>query len=233
MSALPAKEQKRALVRSMFERIAPRYDLLNRLLTAGLDQRWRRRTLTLAGVGAADTVLDLACGTGDLSARATALGARVIGIDFAQNMLRRARARPVRAHFVQGDAEHLPLPTASVDVVVCGFALRNFVSIETALAEMARVLRATGRLALLEVGRPEHPLLGAAHALYFDRIVPQLGSWLSDRDAYRYLPESTAYLPAPRAFRALLEARGIGALEHHALMFGAAQIWLGRKGAAP
>jgi demethylmenaquinone methyltransferase/2-methoxy-6-polyprenyl-1,4-benzoquinol methylase len=212
----------------MFERIAPRYDLLNRLLTGGLDQRWRRVALGVAGVGAGDRVLDLACGTGDLSEQAALLGARVVGIDFAGEMLRGARRRGIEVGFVQGDAEALPLPDASVDVVSCGFALRNFASLDTALDEVVRVLRPGGRIALLEVDRPDTAWIGAAHSFYFDRVVPAIGGLLSDREAYRYLPESTTYLPSAQRFQEMLAARGLVRVERRRFLLGAAQLWTGR-----
>jgi demethylmenaquinone methyltransferase/2-methoxy-6-polyprenyl-1,4-benzoquinol methylase len=212
----------------MFDRIAPRYDLLNRLLTGGLDQRWRRVALRTIGVGPGDRVLDLACGTGDLAEQAVLLGADVIGADFALQMLCGAQRRCLGAALVQADAEGLPLPDACVDVVTCGFALRNFGSLERVLDEVVRVLRPGGRIALLDVDRPDQPLIGAAHALYFDRVVPAIGGVVSDRDAYRYLPASTAYLPPADAFRAHLTTRGLEGITRRRFLFGVAQLWTGR-----
>ena len=232
MTALPSGPEKRAAVQSMFDRIAPRYDVVNRLLTLGLDQRWRRSALKAACVGAGDRVLDLACGTGDLCEQAAALGASVVGADFAREMLRAAQRRAVDADFVQADAENLPLAAASVDVVTCGFSLRNFSCLERALAEVARVLRPGGRIALLDVDRPRSRLVAAGHSFYFDRIVPGVGGLLSDRPAYRYLPESTAYLPEANQLRATLEKLGLEDIEPRHFLLGTAQLWLGRKGAA-
>ena len=230
MSALPPPSEKRASVQRMFDRIAPRYDVMNRLLTGGLDQSWRRRALAAAGVGAGDRLLDLACGTGDLSELAVKRGATVIGADFAREMLRGARRRGIAAAFVQGDAEALPLPDASVDVVTCGFALRNFGSLDGALGEIARVLRPGGRIALLDVDRPKWRWVAAVHSFHFDRIVPLVGGLLSDRDAYRYLPASTVYLPEVEEMRAMLEKHGLGAIECRRYFLGTAQLWLGEKG---
>ena len=129
LNALPLPDHKHAAVRTMFDRIAPRYDRMNRLLTIGLDQRWRRAALDAIGVGAGDRVLDLAAGTGDLAELAQARGARVIAVDFATEMLRNAQGRGVTAALVRADAEHLPLRDGSATVAVCGFALRNFVSL--------------------------------------------------------------------------------------------------------
>jgi demethylmenaquinone methyltransferase/2-methoxy-6-polyprenyl-1,4-benzoquinol methylase len=227
---LPAAESKRAAVREMFDRIAPRYDALNRLLTAGLDRGWRRALLDAAGVGPGDLVVDVACGTGDLAELAAARGARTVGVDFAREMLRGARRRGIAARFLQGDAALLPLATASASVVTCGFALRNFVDLDEAFAEMARVLAPGGRLALLEVDRPASAWLRRLHGAYFDRVVPRVGGWLSDRSAYAYLPRSTVYLPEPAALAARIEAAGFREARRRRLLLGAAQLWTARRG---
>ena len=227
LSVLPSQADKRSAVRAMFDRIAPRYDALNRLLTAGLDQRWRRLALALVAVGPGDRVLDLACGTGDFSQLALVRGARCIGLDFAGEMLRRARRRVAGGVFVQGDGAALPLADGVVTVAACGFALRNFVSLPEIFAELARVLAPGGRLALLEVDRPKSALLRAAHAAYFDRVVPLVGGLLSDRAAYAYLPQSTVYLPETAQLLAALEKAGFEQLSRKGLLLGAAQILTG------
>ncbi|HEU4427525.1 MAG TPA: ubiquinone/menaquinone biosynthesis methyltransferase [Myxococcota bacterium] len=226
---VPAPETKRRFVQAMFDRIAPRYDALNRLLTLGLDQRWRRIALEAVAVGPGDVVVDLACGTGDLCALAAQRGAHVVGVDFAREMLRRAGVRRVAAAFVQGDAEALPFASASASVVTCGFALRNFVSLEAVLGECARVLRPGGRLALLEVDRPRARLVRAGHSLYFDRVVPRLGALLSDRAAYRYLPESTSYLPPEAELLAAIERAGFTAVRKRGFLLGAAQLLIAER----
>ncbi len=223
-AALPSGEAKGAAVRAMFDRIAPRYDALNRLLTAGLDQRWRRIALDVAGVGPGDRVLDLACGTGDLAEAAAARGARVVGADFAREMLRGARARSRALALVQADAAALPLRDGCVDALLCGFALRNFAELEPVLREMARVLAPGGRLALLEVDRPASRWLRAGHSLYFDRVVPALGGWLSDRAAYAYLPRSTSYLPEEAELLARVERAGFARVRKRRFALGAAQL---------
>jgi demethylmenaquinone methyltransferase/2-methoxy-6-polyprenyl-1,4-benzoquinol methylase len=197
---------------------------LNRLLTAGLDRRWREATLEAIGVGPDDRVLDVACGTGDLAELAAARGARVCGVDFAGEMLRRARRRR-RGWYVRSDAIALALRDGWATAVVCGFALRNFVDVRPAFAEMARVLEPGGRLALLEVDRPERPWLRATHALYFDRLVPRIGALVSDRAAYAYLPRSTAYLPSEAVFRSWLAAAGFEQARRDRLLLGTVQIW--------
>jgi demethylmenaquinone methyltransferase/2-methoxy-6-polyprenyl-1,4-benzoquinol methylase len=227
LGALPAGDDKREAVRAMFDRIAPRYDRMNRLLTAGLDQRWRRRALRTIGVGPGDLVLDLACGTGDLIELARARGARAVGIDFAREMLRGAARRDVGALLVRADGARLPFADGSANALTCGFALRNFVSLPDVFAEMARVLAPNGRFAFVEVDRPRSAALRACHSFYFDRVVPWLGALLSDRAAYTYLPKSTAYLPPETELLAEIAKAGFGRLRKTSLLLGAAQIVTG------
>jgi demethylmenaquinone methyltransferase/2-methoxy-6-polyprenyl-1,4-benzoquinol methylase len=214
----------------MFDRIAPRYDALNRVMSVGLDQRWRRRSLDKIDVGPDDHVVDLACGTGDFCELAAERGARVTGIDFAFQMLRRAKKRGLDAALVQGDAEWLPIRSGSVDVVTCGFALRNFVSLEAVMREIARITRPGGRVALIDVDRPSSKPLRAVHSLYFDRIVPLVGGLISDRAAYRYLPQSKAYLPPPDELKAMLSSAGFLEVDREILLLGSAQILTGVRG---
>ena len=221
---LPEGARKRALVRAMFDRIAPRYDAMNRLFTGGLDQRWRSLALDAAGVGPGDRVLDLACGTGDLAELAARRGASVVGLDFAGVMLGHARRRLPQLDLLQGDAAVLPLRDASFDVVVSGFALRNFVSLPEVFRELARVLVPGGRVALIDVDRPRSAWVRAAHSAYFDHVVPLLGALLSDRAAYRYLPQSTAYLPAADRLLAMLCEAGFERATRRSLLLGTAQI---------
>jgi demethylmenaquinone methyltransferase/2-methoxy-6-polyprenyl-1,4-benzoquinol methylase len=183
---------KATAVRSMFDAIAPRYDLLNRLLTFRLDVRWRRRTVRDLDLPTGSTVLDLACGTGDLCRDLDSAGHRPVGMDLSWGMLAAARTD---APLVHADALRLPAPSGTVDGVTCGFALRNLAALGPFFAELARVLRPGGRIALLEVDRPRNPLLRFGHSVYFGRVVPFVGGLLSDRSAYRYLPRSVVYLP--------------------------------------
>jgi demethylmenaquinone methyltransferase/2-methoxy-6-polyprenyl-1,4-benzoquinol methylase len=224
LTALPTGAEKREAVRAMFDRIAPRYDRMNRLLTAGLDQRWRRLALAAIGVSAGDRVIDLACGTGDLCQLARARGARAFGVDLAREMLRGARRRGLGTALVQADGAALPFPEGSFSALTCGFALRNFAELPAIFAEAARVLSPGGRLALLEVDRPANPLWRAGHALYFERVVPWLGALLSDRAAYAWLPRSAAHLPPAPELAALLEKAGFERVRRRALLLGAVQL---------
>ena len=227
---LPTGEEKRVRVQDMFDRIAPRYDALNRVMSVGMDQRWRRRALDKIGVGAGDVVVDLACGTGDFCELVEDRGARAVGVDFALQMLKQGQERGLEHPAVQGDGEWLPFQSASVDVVTCGFALRNFVSLDGVLREIARILKPGGRAALIDVDRPSFGPIRAAHSLYFDRIVPFVGGLVSDRKAYAYLPQSTAYLPPPNVLCEMLSAAGFLEVDRESLFLGSAQILTGVRG---
>ena len=227
---LPTGEDKRVRVQDMFDRIAPKYDALNRVMSVGMDQRWRRRALDKIGVGEGDLVVDLACGTGDFCELVEERGAEVVGVDFALQMLKQGRTRGLDFRSVQGDGEWLPFRTASVDVVTCGFALRNFVSLEGVLEEIARIMRPGGRVALIDVDRPAWGPIRAAHSLYFDRIVPLVGGLVSDKKAYAYLPQSTAYLPPPERLKEMLSGAGFLEVERERLFLGSAQILTGVRG---
>lgn len=223
-STLPPPESKARHVRQMFDRIAPGYDRMNRLMTGRLDQGWRRQQVRKLAIGPGDTVLDLACGTGDLAELALRAGARVVAVDFSRGMLEAGRQRHgAGIPFVQGDGSRLPLSDASISAVVCGFALRNFTSIADILGELARVVRPGGRIAFIEVDTPRNPLVRWAHAFYFNKVVPFLGGWLSDRQAYRYLPESVAYLPSQQELVAMLREAGFHRIQKQRLGLGAAQ----------
>lgn len=208
-------------MQSMFDRIAPRYDLINRILTGGLDTGWRRRTVAALDLPPGSRVADLACGTGMLCEELLRAGHRPTGFDSSQGMLDRARTR---APLVRADILELPLADGEMDGVTCGFALRNVTDLRTCFAEMVRVLRPGGRAALLEVAEPEQALLRRLHRVYFWRVAPAVGGLLSDRSAYRYLPRSTAYLPPPHALLDLLSEAGFVSPRREALGLGAAQL---------
>lgn len=219
--ALPEGDAKVTAVRSMFDAIAPRYDLVNRIMTFGMDVGWRRRTVRGLGLAPGSTVADLACGTGDLCRELSAHRLRPVGIDLSYGMLAAARTA---APLVQGDALGLPLREASVDGATCGFALRNLVSLPPFFDELARVVRPGGRVALLEVAEPPNRVLRLGHRIYFGRVVPVVGGLLSDPAAYRYLPRSVAYLPEPGEMLGQLSAAGFVDVERRLLSVGIAQL---------
>ena len=213
LAPLPEGREKQVLVRSMFDSIAPRYDLVNGLMTFGLDAPWRRRTIKLLQLPAGSLVLDVGCGTGDLARSLREKGRKAIGIDLSLGMLRAAHTGG--APLVQADAVALPFPTGAADGVVSGFAIRNFADLDGTLRELGRVLRPGGRLALLEVGEPANPMLRLGHRIWFSHVVPLLGGLLSDAGAYRYLPRSVAYLPSFPEFVTMLTAAGFDEVTHH------------------
>lgn len=223
---LPRGEAKVKAVDDMFDAIAPRYDLLNRLLTFGMDIGWRRKTVRSLQLPAGSVVLDLACGTGDLCRELTKRGYRAVGVDRSAGML---AAQRTTSPLVRGDALRLPFPNNSVDGIVCGFALRNFASLKPFLLECGRVLRPGGRVALLEVAQPENPVLRWGHGLYFGKVVPLVGGLLSDRDAYRYLPKSVAYLPPPGRMVGMMGEAGFGNAARRPLSTGIAQLLTGTR----
>jgi len=217
---LPTGEAKTARVRSMFDAIAPRYDLVNRVITLGMDQGWRRSTVEALALAPHALLLDLACGTGDLSQMARRRGYRVIGADLSWGMLAASKRGPV----IQCDAARLPLASGSLDGVVCGYALRNFTDLAASLRESARVLRPGGRIAVLEVATPPKGLLRTGYRIWFERVVPLIGGFLSDPEAYRYLPRSTAYLPHEAELRRLFVEAGFSTVGRRLLYGGLSQL---------
>lgn len=222
---LPAPEQKANVVRQMFDAIAPRYDRMNRLLTLGLDIRWRRRSVAALGLAQGSRVLDVACGTGDLCIELDNAGMLPVGVDFSAGMLAAARqaARDV-APLVRADGQVLPFEAASFDGAICGFALRNLDDLPTFLTELNRCVRPAGRISLLEVATPTNAVLRAGHKIYFGKVVPAVGALLSDRTAYRYLPASVAYLPEPTVLSDMLTAAGFDVVTRTLLSGGVAQL---------
>lgn len=218
---LPTGDEKVVAVRSMFDAIAPRYDLVNRLMTFRMDVGWRRRAIRELALPRAATVLDLACGTGDLCRGLADAGLRPIGLDLSFGMLAAARTG---APLAQADALRLPVPDGSIDGVTCGFALRNFAALEPFFAELGRVVRPGGRIALLEVAEPPNPLLRWGHGIYFGKVVPLIGGLLSDGSAYRYLPKSVAYLPEPEVMLDQIRAAGFADVDRRLLSTGISQL---------
>jgi demethylmenaquinone methyltransferase/2-methoxy-6-polyprenyl-1,4-benzoquinol methylase len=223
---LPEGEEKVQAVRQMFDAIAPRYDLVNRIMTFRLDVRWRRKAVKLLALPAGSTVIDLAAGTGDLCIDLQKAGIVPISFDLSYGMLAADRSGSPR---VQADILRLPLPDHSVDGATCGFALRNLLELPAFFAELARVVRPGGRIALLDVGVPHNRFVRWGNNIYFGKIVPRIGALLSDGAAYRYLPKSVAYLPPREELVQMLRAAGFADAEHHQLSGGLTQLMVGTR----
>jgi demethylmenaquinone methyltransferase / 2-methoxy-6-polyprenyl-1,4-benzoquinol methylase len=223
---LPQGDEKTKQVRSMFDAIAPRYELVNKLMTFGLDARWRRRAVADLRLGSNSVVLDVAAGTGDFTRELERQGQRAIATDLSYNMLHEGSGMNER---VQADASVLPFRSGGFDGVTCGYALRNFTDLQKTFDEMARVIRPGGRLSLLEVAEPRSGLWRAGFRFWFRKVVPAIGSLLSDRDAYHYLPASTAYLPTSPEIAAMLNAAGFSSVNHRRVMGGLSQQFLATR----
>lgn len=224
--ALPQGQQKVAAVQQMFDAIAPRYDLVNRIMTFRLDVRWRRIAVKSLRLPAGSTVLDLASGTGDLCIDLERAGLRPLSADLSFGMLANDRSGVPR---MQADILRLPVPDGAVDGVTCGFALRNLVDLPAFFTELGRVVRPGGRIALLDVGIPHNPVIRFGNNIYFGKVVPKIGALLSDGPAYRYLPKSVAYLPAKEQMLADLRAAGFGDAVHRQLSGGLTQLMVGTR----
>jgi demethylmenaquinone methyltransferase/2-methoxy-6-polyprenyl-1,4-benzoquinol methylase len=220
---LPAAE-----VRSMFDRIAPVYDVMNRLMTAGLDQRWRRLAAR-AVVRPGDRVLDACCGTGDLAIAAERAGGRVTGLDFSPRMLERARRKRPSVKWVEGDLLALPFDEAGFESATVGFGVRNVGDLEQALRELRRVLVSEGRVAILEITQPRGPL-APFYRLWFDRLVPLLGRLLRGGSAYTYLPASVRRFPGPDELAELMRRSGFGHVRYRLLAGGIVALHTGVAG---
>jgi demethylmenaquinone methyltransferase / 2-methoxy-6-polyprenyl-1,4-benzoquinol methylase len=213
-------------VRAMFDRIAPVYDAMNRVMTAGLDGRWRAETAR-AVVVPGDGVLDACCGTGDLALACLRAGGRVTGIDFSEPMLERARQKSSEVEWVQGDALALPFEDASFDAVTVGFGIRNLSDLEGGLRELRRVLRPGGRIGILEITRPRG-VLAPFYRLWFDGVVPVLGRLLPGGSAYTYLPASVRRFPGPADLAALLSAAGFEGVRYRLFAGGIVALHTGK-----
>ncbi len=224
----------------MFTDIAPRYDALNHLMSLGADRCWRRRAVrVLQREGRPLDVLDLACGTGDLSLalqKALPEGSRITGADFSEGMLAVMREKLARKGLedrillIQADAAALPFPEASFDAVTVAFGIRNFPDREQALREILRVLRPGGILVILELSEPENRLLKACYRLYFRHILPFIGGLISgNRAAYKYLPDSVGRFPGRKKWMGIMQRQGFEALSHKALSLGLCRLYSGRR----
>jgi demethylmenaquinone methyltransferase/2-methoxy-6-polyprenyl-1,4-benzoquinol methylase len=230
--------EKGRAIRQMFDEIAPRYDLLNRLLSFGVDRRWRRVAVRQLAIPPQGRVLDVATGTGDVAleiARQTAPSVRIVGADFTQGMLVRGRekvaASPYRGRIelVNAPCEALPHPDGTFDGVTIAFGIRNVVDRPRGLYEMTRVLKPGGRVVVLEFATPRNPLFRPVYLCYFHRLLPWLGGLLSRRSAYQYLPESVQEFPDRDTFLAMMAAAGLTSLRYIDLTGGIAAVYVGEK----
>ena len=214
-------------VRAMFDRISPVYDVMNHAMTAGLDRRWRRLAAETV-VRPGDAVLDACCGTGDLAIAAERAGGRVTGLDFSEQMLVRARGKSDSVEWVLGDVTALPFDDASFDAVTVGFGIRNVPDLEAGLAELARVLRPGGRVACLEITRPEG-MLKPFFRLWFDGLVPFAGKILPGGRAYSYLPASVRRFPGPSDLAAAFGRAGFDGVGWRLMGGGIVALHVGTK----
>jgi demethylmenaquinone methyltransferase / 2-methoxy-6-polyprenyl-1,4-benzoquinol methylase len=223
---LPEGEEKVRAVRHMFDAIAGRYELVNSLMSFGMDRGWRHRCVDALELPAGSVVLDVACGTADLCRELSARHHRPVGVDLSPGMLSHAHTT---APLVLADALAAPFRATVFDGAVSGFALRNVVDLGALFAELARVIRPGGRISLLDLAEPETGLLRLGHRYWSTYAVPLVGSVLSDADAYHYLPRSFAYLPPPPEVVKLLEHAGFGAVEHGLLSGGISQLYVATR----
>jgi demethylmenaquinone methyltransferase / 2-methoxy-6-polyprenyl-1,4-benzoquinol methylase len=239
-----APHKEAGAIAGMFDAIAHRYDLLNHLLSGGLDWYWRRRAVRALSLGGRETVLDLCTGTADLAIAACrprrARAARVVGLDFSSEMLlvgqRKLRRRRLSrtVPLLRADAMRLPVATAAVDAVTIAFGIRNVEDSDAALREIARVLKPGGRLAILEFSLPRTPVIRRVYAWYFRRVLPRIGRLVSRHsDAYTYLPVSVGTFSSPDGFRSSLAGAGFDEVRADPLTFGIVYLYTGRRGSPP
>ncbi|KIO46631.1 MULTISPECIES: bifunctional demethylmenaquinone methyltransferase/2-methoxy-6-polyprenyl-1,4-benzoquinol methylase UbiE [Sanguibacteroides] len=228
---------KKERVQEMFNGIAPKYDLLNHLLSMGIDKRWRKKAMKVVGAGCKDIVLDVACGTGDFSMEALKHGVKkVIGADISENMLTVAREKAKerklteQLDFRYGDSENLEFPDNTFDAVTVAFGVRNFEHLEKGLTEMYRVLKPGGKVVILEFSTPERFPMKQLYRFYFKRVLPWIGGIVSgNRKAYEYLPTSVFAFPQGEAFLKIMRSCGYRQVTQCRLTFGIASLYVGEK----
>jgi demethylmenaquinone methyltransferase/2-methoxy-6-polyprenyl-1,4-benzoquinol methylase len=218
----------------MFTTIAPRYDLMNRLMTLGRDQAWRREVVRLCALPQGGRLLDVATGTGDIAYEALRLDptARPVGLDLTRQMMLFGQGKHagMAFPFTEGDALALPFNAGVFDATCSGFMMRNVVDIRAAFSEQARVVKPGGRVICLEITLPRTPIIDRLFRVYFFRLVPIIGAWISgQREAYRYLPESVAVFPPPLELRRIMESVGLRDVRYRLAMFGTVAIHWGTK----
>lgn len=233
-TVLPPPAEKRTYVRRMFAAIAGRYDLMNRLMTLGRDQAWRREAVRLAALPPAGRLLDVATGTGDIAYAALRADptARPVGLDLTRPMMLLGRGKhgDLSFPFTEGDALALPFGANTFDAVCSGFMMRNVVDIRAAFREQVRVVKPGGRVVCLELTLPRTPIFGRLFRFYFFHIVPLVGGLISGRrEAYRYLPESVAVFPPPDELARIMVEEGLRDVHYRLRMFGTVAIHWGTK----
>lgn len=223
-------------IRAMFDDIAPRYDLLNRLLSLGIDRQWRRFAVGQLQIPPGGMVLDMATGTGDVAleiAARTPDSVHIIGEDFTQGMLLQGREKIAKSEYrerimlVNAPCEAIPHPDNLFDGITIAFGIRNVVDRQAGLAEMCRVLKPGGRAVILEFSTPANPLFKTIYTTYFHHILPFIGGMLSKRSAYKYLPDSVAEFPPQAQFKQMMIEAGFSEVRHHDLTFGIASVYVG------
>jgi demethylmenaquinone methyltransferase/2-methoxy-6-polyprenyl-1,4-benzoquinol methylase len=227
---LPQGKAKQAFVQTLFDRIAPRYALVNKVMTLGLDMRWRRKAIRLLGLAPGSVVADLACGPGEMTGLLSAGGVRAAGFDLSWGML---AASPHRLPLAQADAALLPLAPGALDGAVSAFALRNFADLEGVLHECGQAIRPGGRVSFLDVGTPANPVMRTVGHFFLNVVAPVVGGLVSDSEAYRYLPRSVVYLPAPVELLGMLERAGFTDARHHPVTGGIVQVYTATRGPSP
>lgn len=229
---------KKEGIRRLFDKIAPEYDTLNHILSLNIDKGWRKKAVReVVDTDIPLKVLDVACGTGDFTieiARKLVSGSSVVGIDLSEGMMavgrEKIRAAGVSAEMVQGDCEALSFDEGSFDRVAVGFGVRNFEHLEVGLAEMYRVLKKNGKLVVLELSVPSNSFVCWCYKLYFLKILPVIGGWISgDRGAYEYLPASVLRFPAPEKFMQMMQEAGFDNVSHKSFTLGICRMYVGVK----